>query len=407
MDYSNQKIMDYLPSIVLGTHTMGYGVIRALGIMNIPIIAVYYEKADMGYLSKYVKHKIKTVAPQEKEEEFINCLLDLGRNFGRGLLIPTNDETLVAVSKNLDTLENQFIVAVPDYNTTLKFISKEITYKIAENIGIPFPKTFEPANVKDLEKVCNIFDFPLILKPKQSHLYFSTFSKKMMLINNFNELKNEFTKAKDFNLDCIIQEFIPGNEEEDEMGINFNSYIYPDSSVIKFAAKKIRYSEGGLGIPTMAQSCDDIPEVTEQSIKLLRAINFTGYSCIEYKKDYRDGKYKLMEMNGRHNRSTMLAVFSGINFPWIQYSDLVLNKKYEQLNYKSGLYWIDFFKDIEGLPSKMIKKHGSIKAFLRPYFKSKIFADITITDLFPTLKRFYYILFLLVRRLKDKFFKFN
>ena len=148
--------MDYLPSIVLGTHTMGYGVIRALGIMNIPIIAVYYEKADMGYLSKYVKHKIKTVAPQEKEEEFINCLLDLGRNFGRGLLIPTNDETLVAVSKNLDTLENQFIVAVPDYNTTLKFISKEITYKIAENIGIPFPKTFEPANVKDLEKVCNI-----------------------------------------------------------------------------------------------------------------------------------------------------------------------------------------------------------------------------------------------------------
>lgn len=108
----------------------------------------------------------------------------------------------------------------------------------------------------------------------------------MTLINNFSELKDEFVRAKDSNLDCMIQEYIPGGEE---MGVNFNSYTYPDSSIIKFTSKKIRYSENRLGMPTNVQSCDEITEVTEHSIKLLRAINFEGYSCIEYKKDYRDG----------------------------------------------------------------------------------------------------------------------
>lgn len=134
--------MNYLPAIVLGTHTMGYGVIRALGTRNIPIWAVHYKKAEMGYLSKYVKHKIKSVSPKENEEEFINCLMELSKNMGKGLLIPTNDETVVAVSRNLKALKNRFIVAAPDYNTAIKFISKEIIYKIAENIGIPFPRTF-------------------------------------------------------------------------------------------------------------------------------------------------------------------------------------------------------------------------------------------------------------------------
>ncbi len=30
-----------------------------------------------------------------------------------------------------------------------------------------------------------------------------------------------------------------------------------------------------------------------------------------------------MEMNGRHNRSGLLAVKCGINFPWIEYQGLI------------------------------------------------------------------------------------
>ena len=38
-------------AIVLSTHTMGLGVIRSLGEKGVPIIAVYYDRADnLGWL---------------------------------------------------------------------------------------------------------------------------------------------------------------------------------------------------------------------------------------------------------------------------------------------------------------------------------------------------------------------
>ena len=62
------------PAIVLSTHIMGLGVIRALGIMGVPIMAVYYNKGDMGYFSKYVKEKIYAPHPEKDEDRFIDLL---------------------------------------------------------------------------------------------------------------------------------------------------------------------------------------------------------------------------------------------------------------------------------------------------------------------------------------------
>ena len=86
-------------AIVLSTHTMGLGVIRSLGEKGVPIIAVYYDRADMGYLSRFVKEKIYAPHPDKDEQQFINLLTDISKRFSGGVLIPTNDETLVAVSK--------------------------------------------------------------------------------------------------------------------------------------------------------------------------------------------------------------------------------------------------------------------------------------------------------------------
>lgn len=70
-----------IPAIVLSSHTIGLGVIRALGIMGVPVIAVYYEKHDMGYVSKYVKEKLYVSHPEKNEDEFVNLLKSLIRRY--------------------------------------------------------------------------------------------------------------------------------------------------------------------------------------------------------------------------------------------------------------------------------------------------------------------------------------
>ena len=47
---------------------MGLAVIRSLGIKGVPIIVVYYQKEDMGYVSKYVKEANFAPHPEQCPE---------------------------------------------------------------------------------------------------------------------------------------------------------------------------------------------------------------------------------------------------------------------------------------------------------------------------------------------------
>src|SRR5436309_14915322 len=64
-----------VPAIVLSGHTAALGVIRALGSMGVPLVNVYYEKRDIGFVSKYVKEKIYAPHPERDEEQFVNLLI--------------------------------------------------------------------------------------------------------------------------------------------------------------------------------------------------------------------------------------------------------------------------------------------------------------------------------------------
>ena len=64
------------PAIVLGSHVMGLAVIRALGIMGVPIVVVVYdEREEMGYVSKYVTERIPAPHPEKSEDQFIDVLV--------------------------------------------------------------------------------------------------------------------------------------------------------------------------------------------------------------------------------------------------------------------------------------------------------------------------------------------
>jgi predicted ATP-grasp superfamily ATP-dependent carboligase len=62
-----------------------------------------------------------------------------------------------------------------------------------------------------------------------------------------------------------------------------------------------------------------IPELIDAGRTILEGIGYNGYSLIEFKRDSRDGVFKLMDVNGRPNGSLRQAVTAGVNFPWIQY----------------------------------------------------------------------------------------
>jgi D-aspartate ligase len=371
------------PAIVLSTHTMGLGVIRALGIMGVPIIAVYYDSGDMGYLSKYVKEKIRAPHPEKNEDQFADLLIESATRFGGSLLIPTSDETLATVSRHKSLLEHHYTVACTEWEITEQFIDKKNTYALADAIGVPAPKTVVPQSREDVGRYGQTIQYPCLVKPSQSHQYYDLFKEKMVRVDNFDDMLAAYQQAADVGLTVMLQELIPG---DDLYGANYNSYFGNGQPLVEFTAQQVRNGPPEFGSPRVVMS-KRIPEVIEPGRKILKAMGFYGYSCTEFKRDARDGVYKLMEVNGRHNRSSLLALRCGINFPWLQYKHLMQGELPSPSDYRTGIYWVSLARDVVYGAKYRNKERYSLIQYLRPYLRPHVFAILAWKDPKPFIQR--------------------
>jgi predicted ATP-grasp superfamily ATP-dependent carboligase len=66
-----------------------------------------------------------------------------------------------------------------------------------------------------------------------------------------------------------------------------------------------------------------VPEMADAGVRLLQELKYHGVSQVEFKRDVNDGRYKLMEINGRHWMWHALGTDSGVNLSYAAYSDAV------------------------------------------------------------------------------------
>ena len=97
-----------------------------------------------------------------------------------------------------------------------------------------------------------------------------------------------------------------------------------------------------------------------------------------------------MEINGRQNLSTPLAVKAGINFPYFTFSHLANGKLPVNKNvFKDKIFWIDLGKDlIESIRSRK-KEKFSFGELIKPYLSPCVFAIPSLDDPLPCFKRIF------------------
>src|SRR4030088_665709 len=214
-----------VPAVVLPCQATGLVVIRALGLMGVPVTAVAYDgdNNNMGVASKYAKTWIRVPQPERDEEGFLRALVEYADRSRRPVLIPADDATVSIVSRHKAFLESYYIVACVDSNIAKKFINKKFTYELAEKSGVPAPKTVVPHSIEDIKNYSASIDFPCLIKPCQGHQYFQFFRKKVVKVNNVTEMIAEYNRASEYGYDVMIQELIPGNDSD---CANYNSFFW-------------------------------------------------------------------------------------------------------------------------------------------------------------------------------------
>jgi D-aspartate ligase len=383
------------PAVVVSGLTMALGVVRALGTMGVRVAVLRYDRRDTAHLSRWCSYHQSVPHPESHEAEFIEALMAYAACSGGGVLFPVTDEALVAVARNLDTLHRSYLVACPPWPIVRLCIEKQCTHTLAQANGVPEPHTFVPASLEDVQQYGSRAQFPCLVKPCQSHLFYEHFHRKMLPVRSTAEMLSVYCQARDAGLDVMLQEIIPG---DDSQVVNYNAYFHRGAPAVEFTAEHIRNAPPSWGSPRVAVS-KDIPEVLEPGRKLFQAMAFDGYACTEFKRDPRDGLYKLMDINPRHNLSTLLAVRCGINFPWLHYRHLAFGERPSAGGFRHGVYWIDLTRDAGYSARYLLTERYSPAQYLRPYVRPHVFAILDATDPAPFIKRCGALLLEALRRL--------
>lgn len=367
--------------IVIGCKVPGYAVIRALAHMGVYIIALTYSDGDFTHLSKYVSEVMHISPPEVNEEEFINVFIKNAQRWEGALLLETSDAIGVAISKNKEVLSRYYKIVTPDWEILRLFVEKELTYALAKECHVPHPQYRQLDSLADLEEI-EKNQFPCILRPIRSHEFVIRFQVKNFKVDNEIELKEKFQICQDAGLSMILQEIIPG---PDENLYRLDGYINTHGNTVgKFFNRKLRQNPPFFGVMRVGVSTERYPEVEQFADKLLRQVNYRGYFSIEFKKDLRDGQLKLIENNCRLVRCSMLATASGVNHPWIIYQDLVKDQQVDVTDYRKGTYWIELYSDFSDSLFLHNQEDIRLRDYIKPYLaQDKVFSDLDIHDMKP------------------------
>ena len=283
-------------AVVVGGDYQGLGIVRSLGRRGIPV-CVIDDEHSIARFSRYTSHAVQ-VQNLRDEEETVRALLRTGHDLGlQGwVLYPTRDETVAAISRYRSLLTGFFRVVTPDWNTIRWVWDKRNTYRLADELGVPTPRTWYPRNVEDLETIRSIP--PFVLKPAIKEHFFYAMKAKAWRANSRTELLEKFQEASGILPpdEIMIQDLIPGDGAQQ---FAYCAYFKDGRAVGSMVVRRARQHPPEFGRASTFVETIELPLLEEFSERFLRSINYQGLVEVEYKLDPRDGQYKLLDVNGR------------------------------------------------------------------------------------------------------------
>jgi predicted ATP-grasp superfamily ATP-dependent carboligase len=393
------------PAVVLGMSANGLSIARSLGRKGIPVIGLDSNAKNPGMYSSYCEHYVCPNVSNQKDT-FFDFMINVGKKLRyKGILFVTADEYIQAVSERRKELSPYFEFNFPSHDLVESFLDKEKTYKLAERLGILYPKTYSIQNGASLSSVCHDIKYPCIIKPRFSHVWREIYGeRKVFIITSPSMLSEYLNKIQGDNLGIIIQEIVPGKDSDI---YQFLAYANPESTLLAyFCARKLRQYPPHFGISCLTESVND-PEVIEMGNKVLKDLDFKGTISIEIKKDPYTKKLFFLEANLRTIFFGELCVASGLDFPYIIYRNLAYkDNTIRNGSYTKGVKLINIELDLGSYLRYRSNKELRFIDWLKSYKTRKIaHTYLAFDDLKPFLVIYTRLSLLLIKIIIENFKK--
>lgn len=383
----NRPNSTYPPAVVSYMSYSGLGIVRSLGRLGVPVYALDPDPKKIGMDSRFCKNKV-CPSIESNENDHIEFLIELSKHLGqKPVLFPTGDNTVLCYAKYENILRNYFIFTVPERSTIERLVTKDALFKTSVEFNIPSPATFIPNSLSDVDDIASKISYPCIIKPIKSNSWHQESiqkiigdNTKVILAQNRNELLSSYSKVAAYDPNVIISEVIPGDDSE---LFYFVFYMSSDHQLLgRFSGRKCRVIPIHFGSASFVESVS-VQELDELSISFLRKLRYTGLGGIEFKRDPRDGKFKLIEFNARYGLWDALGARCGVDTAYIAYCDAIGERVTRKFEYRIGVKWVSIYRDTKAFLA--YRKEGLITllSWLRSFRGEKQWAVFAWDDIKP------------------------
>ena len=336
-------------AVVLGTnYYIGLAVVRSLGKEGIHVISVDHDEYNPYGKSRYVKEALIAPHYKREEKEYLDFLIDIARKEEyKPVLLATADPYVEFMDKYFFELKDYYLFPMDRKGLLTNLMDKEKLVEIAKDHGMPTPEIIRDTEDNIVERTEEEIGYPCVIKPVDSPTFVQDFRRKMFFANNPEELQSKLDLAKSKGHPVFVQRIVMGPETNN---YNFDAYMNQEGKVAWYTTeRKLRQWPTNFGASTLAEQ-KWIPEAAEFSIPFLEALGFKGFVEVEMKKDDRNGKIYLIEVNVRYVNFTQMHVDIGFNTPLLTYQEMIgMDIGTGAIDYDTGYRWRYLYEDIAAM----------------------------------------------------------
>ncbi len=348
-------------ALVTGADYRGLGIVRSLGRRGIPVWVLKQDGQLVGAISRYARRSLSS-PPSEDVNKQLEFLIELAIREGLEgwALFPTSDEAVTLIARHHRLLAEYYRLTTPPWEVLRWGCDKRLLYRLAQNLGLDRPWTSCPRNREELARLeC---PFPVILKPAM-RLGFNRLNRdKAWRVDDRASLLARYDEACQWLAPemLMVQEILPGWGESQFSYAGLCQDGRPLASVV---ARRVRQFPMDFGrFSTFVESVDE-PHVVEPAVRLLQALCFTGLVEVEFKRDSRDGKFKILDLNPRVWGWHTLGGRAGVDFPYLAWLQAG-REPLPEVRGRAGARWIRMGADLPMAVQEILRGRLSLRDYL-------------------------------------------
>src|SRR5580698_8720892 len=381
-------------AIVIGGEHPGLGIARSLGRRGIPV-CVIDDQHSVSQFSNYVTRTVR-VKDLRDERNTVESVMGVGQRYGlRGwVLFPTRDETVAAFSRHRDRLAEFFRVTTPRWEAVRWAWDKKNTYDRAAELGIPVPRTYNISAEVELAELYR--HLPLAIKPAVKENFFYATGAKAWRAETPDQLHDLFRKAarQIRPEEILIQEIIPGDGQRQYSHCAFFRDGKAQSTLV---ARRMRQHPREFGRAATYVETIELPEIEELSERFLRAIDYYGLVEVEFKKDPRDGQFKLLDVNARTWGFHSIGEPAGVDFPYLLYADQI-GQPVERYRARTGIGWLRAVTDLPTAASDLWAGELDLGSYWRSLRNTRTESVFCMRDPMPAVAEVFMLPYLVAKK---------